>query len=72
LQGIGGILPTEIGMLTKLSSLALTNNEALTGTIPTEIGRLSVLRYLFLNNTTLSGRIPTADWNANKTDGLCH
>jgi hypothetical protein len=50
-------IPTEIGMLTKLSSLSLTDNEGLTGTIPTEIGMLTKLSSLSLtDNHRLAGR----------------
>jgi len=53
-----GTIPTEIGLLTELASLSITN-ATLHGTIPTEIGNLVALRRLFLYHNDLTGSIPT-------------
>jgi len=44
-NGLTGIIPTEIGYLTSLTTLYLSRNE-IAGTIPSEVGRLSNLEYL--------------------------
>jgi len=51
-------IPTEIGLLTKLTNLYLYDNE-FTGEIPSEIGYLTELTNLFLMGNQLSGRMPT-------------
>ena len=53
-----GTIPTEIGLLTELASLSVTNT-TLRGSIPTEIGNLVSLRRLWLYNNALTGNIPT-------------
>ena len=55
--GLRGSLPSAIGDLTVLSTLALTSN-GLEGTIPTEIEKLRQLVHLKLSNNLLSGSIP--------------
>lgn len=58
-NGMTGTIPTEIGLLTDLASISLTNS-TLSGTIPTEIGALTQLRRLWLYNNDLTGQIPDA------------
>ena len=41
-NGLTGDIPSELGLLTKLSTLELHGNE-LTGIVPTELGNLSLL-----------------------------
>ena len=41
-NGLTGEIPTEIGLLTKLSALLLSGNE-LSGMVPTEMGQLTLL-----------------------------
>eukprot|EP00543_Licmophora_paradoxa_P010206 CAMPEP_0202475322 /NCGR_PEP_ID=MMETSP1360-20130828/92838_1 /ASSEMBLY_ACC=CAM_ASM_000848 /TAXON_ID=515479 /ORGANISM="Licmophora paradoxa, Strain CCMP2313" /LENGTH=505 /DNA_ID=CAMNT_0049102475 /DNA_START=33 /DNA_END=1550 /DNA_ORIENTATION=+ len=53
-----GSIPTQVGLLTQLTSLDLFNN-ALTGSIPTELGMLTKLSWLFLHNNALTGSLPT-------------
>ncbi|KAI2512640.1 hypothetical protein MHU86_1859 [Fragilaria crotonensis] len=50
-------IPTQIGELTALASLSLTNG-TMRGRIPTEMGLLSDLRRVWLYNNTLQGQIP--------------
>jgi Leucine-rich repeat (LRR) protein len=54
---ITGTIPTEIGLLTELASLSITN-ATLTGTIPTEIGNLVKMRRMWLYDNQLTGSIP--------------
>eukprot|EP00540_Astrosyne_radiata_P007064 CAMPEP_0116869440 /NCGR_PEP_ID=MMETSP0418-20121206/27762_1 /TAXON_ID=1158023 /ORGANISM="Astrosyne radiata, Strain 13vi08-1A" /LENGTH=468 /DNA_ID=CAMNT_0004505539 /DNA_START=336 /DNA_END=1742 /DNA_ORIENTATION=- len=57
---VGGTIPTEYGLLTKLQSLDVASN-SLTGTIPTELGSLApALTWCNLAaNTGLVGTLPT-------------
>lgn len=63
LEGIGGVLPTEIGQLVKLEVLDLSKNKkegvegslGLSGGIPVEIGNLVELKILVLFENDLSG-----------------
>jgi hypothetical protein len=54
---ITGTIPTEIGLLTELASISMTN-ATLSGPIPTEMGNLVSLRRLWLYNNQLTGTIP--------------
>ena len=54
---ITGTIPTEIGLLTEIASVSITN-ATLTGTIPTEFGQLEGLRRLWLYSNQLTGNIP--------------
>jgi len=49
-----GNIPTELGNISGLRELYLSNN-ALTGSIPSTLGSISTLRSLRLNNNDLSG-----------------
>ena len=53
----GGI-PPELGLLTGLRKLDLSNNPGLTGPIPPELGNLTRLTELLLNDSAFSGPIP--------------
>jgi len=58
-RGLGGPIPTEIGSMTALSSLSLSQC-TWSGIIPTELAlRGPFLQSLFLNDNQLSGTIPT-------------
>ena len=54
-----GPIPPELGKLTKLEFLRLSNN-GLTGPIPHELGKLTKLRYLDLSNNEWTGCVPKA------------
>ena len=54
---MSGEIPPELGSLTNLTWLVLSNNQ-LSGEIPAELGNLPNLGGLFLNNNRLSGEIP--------------
>jgi hypothetical protein len=55
---ITGTLPTELGLLTELASLSITNG-TLTGPIPTQLGSIASLRRLWLYGNDLTGKIPS-------------
>jgi len=57
-NGLDGTIPTTIGFLTELRSLALHSNE-LHGGVPTELGLLTALQKLSLHGNALSGLLPT-------------
>jgi Leucine-rich repeat (LRR) protein len=54
---ITGTIPTQLGLLTELASISLTN-ATLRGKIPTELGMLSGLRRLWLYSNELTGSVP--------------
>ena len=56
-EDLTGTIPAEIGALSALTVLNLSDNK-LNGAIPPTIGALSSLTYLFLNNNSLSGVLP--------------
>ena len=56
-RGLSGRLPAELGLLSQLSLLQLTDNE-LQGTIPPELGRLGKLELLILAGNDIGGGIP--------------
>ncbi|XP_034197190.1 probable LRR receptor-like serine/threonine-protein kinase At3g47570 [Prunus dulcis] len=62
---IQGSIPTDIGNLVNLESLAMREN-SLTGNIPTEIQKLSSLVELEISFNTLSGSIPSSLGNLTK------
>jgi Leucine-rich repeat (LRR) protein len=61
-NSLTGSIPTEIGLLTELASLSITNG-TLTGEIPTEMGNLLGLRRAWLYGNDLTGTIPLAMQN---------
>ena len=56
-RGLTGQIPAELGRLTALRVLRLSENQ-LTGPIPPELGGLDNLNHLYLNDNQLSGAIP--------------
>jgi len=63
-NNLNGSLPIEIGDLTYLTSLKITNNELLIGEIPEEIGNLTGLTQLNFSGNALSGAIPDGIGNS--------
>ena len=53
-----GQIPSEIGLLSRLTNLDL-NTSVLNGTIPTEVGYLTGLPTLYLYNNSLTGPMPS-------------
>ena len=58
-QGLSGEIPADLGELTSMQALYLTENEQLTGSIPGKLGYLSRLNWLRLHGNGLSGEIPS-------------
>lgn len=58
LNGITGTIPTELGLLTKLQSLKLSQNH-LRGTLPSELGNLNQVSLLAISRNGISGTIPS-------------
>ncbi|GKY92919.1 hypothetical protein MPSEU_000260900 [Mayamaea pseudoterrestris] len=59
---VGGSLPPEIGLLTRLRALALSGGTAvaLGGSLPSEIGSLTALTSLSLRANLMEGTLPTS------------
>lgn len=53
-----GTLPSEIGLMLRLRTLALEQNVGLRGNLPTELAELRGLDKITLGRTGLSGPIP--------------
>jgi len=51
-----GTLPTELGLLSQLSSLYVSSNQ-LNGTIPIELSQLPGLQYLLLDDNAFTGSV---------------
>ncbi len=64
-QRLNGTIPAQLGGLSKLEDLQLSDN-ALTGPIPAELGMLSELDILYLFDNELSGAIPASLGNLAK------
>ena len=62
LNQISGSIPSGIGNLVSMNSLAMYRNQ-LTGTIPTTIGKLHELQEVGFGKNKLSGRIPSSIGN---------
>ncbi|KAG7365801.1 RHS repeat-associated core domain containing protein [Nitzschia inconspicua] len=56
-NGLSGTLPTEIGLLTNITSLSLSHNH-LMGPVPSELGYLQQLQQLHLDRNRFSGSLP--------------
>ena len=57
INGLVGLIPSELGKLSALQSLKLSGND-LSGYIPLELGSLARLEKLFLHSNSLTGPIP--------------
>ena len=57
-NGLVGSIPSAVGALAHLETLALTSNASLTGPIPATLGKLVRLRHLSLWGNDLAGRVP--------------
>ncbi|CAI0409254.1 unnamed protein product, partial [Linum tenue] len=64
---VTGVLPPELGNLTRLTELDFTRNY-INGTIPPSLAQLRNLTILFLNNNSLSGEVP--GWVLNSKDSF--
>ena len=68
-ENLSGPIPSDIGLLTNLTSLNLSANN-ISGSIPPELGSLINLSYLYLQNNDLSGVIPSTFGNLIKLKRL--
>ncbi len=68
-NNLTGTIPRELGNLTNLQELSLSEN-SLTGTIPPELGNLTKLEGLHLSENSLTGTIPPKLGNLTKLQGL--
>eukprot|EP00540_Astrosyne_radiata_P023458 CAMPEP_0116840684 /NCGR_PEP_ID=MMETSP0418-20121206/10500_1 /TAXON_ID=1158023 /ORGANISM="Astrosyne radiata, Strain 13vi08-1A" /LENGTH=379 /DNA_ID=CAMNT_0004471015 /DNA_START=358 /DNA_END=1497 /DNA_ORIENTATION=+ len=68
-QEVTGTLPSEMGLMTKLTWLDLGNNKV-RGTVPTDIGRLRGLRDFDLSFNQFNGTIPTELGNLRSLERL--
>jgi Leucine rich repeat len=64
-----GKLPSEIGLLTQMTRLALSGNQ-LIGTIPSTLGNLDQLTFLDLSDNQLNGTIPSTLGNLDQLEFL--
>ena len=70
LHNLAGPLPSELGQLSALQVLDLSNS-TLTGAIPAELGQLEALTRLDLSANQLSGPIPAELRQLGALTGLC-
>merc|ERR1712087_1005398 len=56
-NGIGGSIPTSIGLLSNLETLDISDN-LFEGTIPTELGNLRNIVEVKINDNKLEGEVP--------------
>ena len=55
---LGGLLPTELGLMTALTYLDLRDN-IFSSEIPTEIGNITSLIHIDVRSNTMTGLLPT-------------
>lgn len=60
LDGMKGILPTEIALLSQLVHLEIYDNPRLVGNLPSALSKLTNLEYLYLQHTSIGGTIPSS------------
>ncbi len=73
ISGLGGQIPSEIGGLTNLTEIRMSNNgsnNVLTGSIPITFGNLANLRVLRFDHNQLTGNIPTELGNLSNLETL--
>lgn len=69
-NNLSGSIPREIGNLSELKELSLTNNANLNGSLPPEIGLLQDLEILRITNADVDGRIPETIGNLAQLETL--
>ncbi|PKP47080.1 MAG: hypothetical protein CVT92_17205 [Bacteroidetes bacterium HGW-Bacteroidetes-1] len=68
-NSLNGTLPNELGLLTKLNTLGISNELGLTGSIPEEIFSVDSLVWFGIGNCALTGKIPNTIGNC--TNWFC-
>lgn len=63
-----GELPEELGQLSELEYLVLSNNPELTGPIPTSLGYLTNAKQIYLDRCSFTGNLPTELTRLNKLE----
>merc|ERR1712085_98631 len=63
-KGLTGGVPTQLGLLTKLEYLWITETD-LSGSVPSQLGLLTDLKSLQLHDNDLSGSLPSQLGNLN-------
>lgn len=69
-NNLSGKLPAELGNLSELNGINISNNPQLSGEIPPELGNLKKLRNLYLPYNNLSGIIPSTLGNMENMERL--
>lgn len=57
-QGLHGTLPSELGLLVNMTTMAMDCQPALHGTLPSELGQLTRMNTFHISETGISGTIP--------------
>jgi len=58
-SSLSGTVPTQIGLLSKLSNQLFLNDNSISGTLPTQIGQMSLAFQLYLYSNSISGTLPS-------------
>ena len=69
LYGVISTIPSEIGLLTRMTSLDIYGDTVF-GTIPSTMGRLTKLKYLRIEDSQLNGTFPSALENLTQLEWL--
>ena len=62
-NNLSGTLPTDLGQLSALVTIACSNDNGLTGEIPDELFQIGSLRQIGIGNCSLIGTIPNSIGN---------
>lgn len=62
-NNLSGTLPEELGQLTALQSLGMSNDSQLTGVLPESLFQITTLKWFGIGNCSLTGTIPVSIGN---------